>query len=532
MGADYKQLRLILHTKLTLDFRRGPSSFNTSGRKKQTFTTQLIIFVFLGLFISFGFFTIQSVLLNFTIAYAVIMVMLATTLISEFTSVLFDHRDNQIILVRPVNNRTLLLSRLLHIQFYVMYIALALSAISTLAIIFKYGLLTALFYLAGVLLCTWIAVLFTTLFYLLISKFVSGERFKDIITYVQIFLAVVIMGGYQLLPRMMEVDKITSFTMSVHGYTYLIPPAWLAAWVQLSIPSGISIQIILLAIPALVFALGGGILLVRFLSGDFTNILAQNAEGGMEAKKTTKKETINHIRGIYRLFCVSETEKTGWKLALSVTRRDRKFKQAVYPSYGFMLVMAVVMLRPDFNNLSDWYNQLSESARYLMVIFFGFFATNCVDQIRYTDTPEAAWVYKALPVKNPGHILSGAVKAMLVKYFIPVYTALTAISVYIWGMHILSLMLLGAVLVVSSTLVTLALQNMALPFTQPREMQQKGSNFLKVILGTAIMGVLIGVVYLASFLPVWVALVIGVLALAGNAFVFKYIRDMKFEMGG
>jgi hypothetical protein len=85
--------------------------------------------------------------------------------------------------------------------------------------------------------------------------------------------------------------------------------------------------------------------------------------------------------------------------------------------------------------------------------------------------------------------------------------------------------------VVSSTLVVLALQNMSLPFTQPREMQQKGSNFLKIILGTAIMGALIGVVYLASFMPVWVAYAIGVIALAGNALVFKYIREMKFEMG-
>jgi hypothetical protein len=483
------------------------------------------------MFISFGFFTIQSVMLNFTIAYAVIMVMLATTLISEFTSVLFDHRDNQIILVRPVNNRTLLLSRLLHVQFYVMYIALALSAISTIVTIFKYGALTALFYLVGVLLCTWIALLFTTLFYFLISKFVSGERFKDIITYVQIFLAVVIMGGYQLLPRMMEVENITNFTMNIYVYTYFIPPAWLAAWVQLSIPSGISAQIILLAIPAFVFAFGGGILLVRFLSGGFTNILAQNAEGSTETNKPVKKETTQPARGIYRLFCVSEYEKIGWKLALSITRRDRKFKQAVYPSYGFMLVMAVVMLRPDFNNLSGWYNQLSESARYLMVIFFGFFATNCVDQIRYTDTPEAGWVYKVLPVKSPGHILSGAVKAMLVKYFVPVYSLLTIVAVFIWGMHIIALMLLGAVLVVSSTLVVLALQNMSLPFTQPREMQQKGSNFLKIILGTAIMGALIGVVYLASFMPVWVPYAIAVLALACNAFVFKYIREMKFDMG-
>ncbi|HEX2936644.1 MAG TPA: hypothetical protein VHO72_14910, partial [Bacteroidales bacterium] len=62
LGADYDQLRLILHTKLTMDFRRVPSSLNTSGRSKQTFSKQLLIFSVLGIFISFGFFAIHDIL--------------------------------------------------------------------------------------------------------------------------------------------------------------------------------------------------------------------------------------------------------------------------------------------------------------------------------------------------------------------------------------------------------------------------------------------------------------------------------------
>lgn len=528
MGADYAQLRLLLHTKLTMDFRRVPSSLNTSGKSKQTFSRQLLIFSMLGIFISFGFFTIHDVLLNFTISYAIIMVMLCTNLISEFTSVLFDQRDNQIILVRPISNRTLLLSRLLHIQFYLMFIGLALSAISTIVTIVKFGVLAGVFYLIGVLLCTWISILFTSLFYILISKFVSGERFKDIITYVQIFLAIIIMGGYQLIPRMMDVDGIANFTMRIQPYTYFVPPAWLAAWVQLSMPKGISSQIVMLSIPAILFTAVGGMLLVRFLSGGFANILAQTGETTSVTKKN--KTGIKPATGIYRLFCVSAHEKTGWKLALAMTKRDRKFKQAVYPAYGFMIVMAIALLRPDFNNLSQWYIQLGESSRYLMFIFFGFFASNCVDQIRYTDTPEAGWVYKALPIAAPGHILSGAIKAVLIKHFVPIYVILITAATVIWGWHILPLMFLGAILIITATLISIIIQNIALPFTQPREMQQKGSNFLKIMLGTIIMGALIGFVYLASFFPGWVVYILGALALLGNVFIYKYIRGIKFIM--
>jgi ABC-2 type transport system permease protein len=529
MGADFEQLRIILQTKLTIDFRRGPSMYQASGKNKQTFATQLVIFVFLGLFISFGFFSINNLLLNFTIAYAIIMVMMATTLISEFTSVLFDHRDNLIILVRPVHNRTLLLSRLLHIQFYVLYIALALSAISTIITIFKYGILTALFYFIGICLSTWITLLITTLFYLLVSKVVSGERFKDIVNYVQIFLAVIVMGGYQFLPRMMEVDALKNYTMTLHGWTYLIPPAWLAAWVQLSISSGITLKIILLSLPAFIVALGGGVFVIRFLSGGFANILMQTAEGGSEPKKEIAKKA-KPASGFYRFFCVSELEKTGWKFVMSVTGRDRKFKQAVYPMYGLMVVMVFAMLRPNLNDFSGWIEQLSNSKRYLMFLFFGFFATSSLTQMQYTDTPEAGWVYKALPLDSPGHILSGAVKAMLIKFFVPLYTLITLMVLFIWGIHMFPLMVLGAILTILSALLTTLIQDTPLPFTQPREMQQKGANFIKAMLGMAIMGVLVGLVFLASFLPLWSICLLSAFVLWINTFVFKAMRRTTFGL--
>jgi hypothetical protein len=528
LGADFGQLEIILQTKLTLDFRRGPTMFQASAKKKQTFARQLFVYMFVGVFIALGFATINSLLLNFTIAFSVIMVMMATTLISEFTSVLFDDRDNQIILVRPISNRTLLLSRLLHIQFYILFIALALSVGTIVAALLKYGALTAFFFIIGIILLSWITILITTLFYFLISQFVNGELFKDIINYVQIFLAVIVMGGYQFLPRLMEMDALKNFTMTVHGSTFFIPPAWLAAWVQLSKPGELTGYIVLLSLPAFIFAIGGGILTIRFLSGGFSNILSQSTENEVLLKKESKSKS-NHVSGINRFFCVSELEKTGWNMVMAITRRDRKFKQAVYPLYGFMIVMAFAFLRPDVNNIAEWFQQLGESKRYLMFIFFGFFATSSITQMQYTDTPDAGWVYKALPITSPGHILSGAVKAMLVKFFVPMYSVLTIAVLFIWGIAILPLMVFGAVLIVSSTLITLTIQDTPLPFTQPREMQQKGSNFLKVMLGMLIMGVLVGFVYLASFLPAWSIYLLSVLALLANVLVFRDMRKTTFD---
>ncbi len=530
MGADYHQLRMILKTKLTIDFRRGPASMNSSSKKKQAFKLQLIFLAIMGLMIAIGFISIKDLLLNYTIAYSVLMVMLATNLIGEFTSVLFDPLENQIILVRPVNNRTLLLSRLLHILFYIMYIGLALSLISVIVTVFKYNLLTAVFYFIGTILCAWIAILLTVIFYFFISKIVTGEKFKDIISYVQISLSILVIGGYQLFPRLMELNGIGDYTMTIKNYTFFYPPAWLAAWVQLSNPNKITLDIIILAATGLLFSLVGGIFLVRFLAEGFTNILAVSSESSnVEIKKKSVKNNGITLSRIPRILCISETEKTGWKFATIVTRRDRKFKQAVYPSYGLMFILALLMLKPDFNNLSSWYNQLGESSRYLMVIFFSFFTTISIDQLKYTDTVESGWIYKALPVQKPGHILSGAVKAMLIKHFLPVYIILTVTVTIVWGTEIIPLMIMGAALVVLSTLITLLLQNKALPFTQPREMQQKTGNFVKMIIGLMVMGAIVGITYLVSTLPAWLIIVCTLVTLYCNSFAYKQIRKTTFQ---
>ena len=95
-GADFTQLQAILKAKLTADFRRKPASMG--GAKNNSFGLQIFFFALMGLFIGITIFSIKNILLCMTINYAFMIVMLTTTFISEFTSVLFDQRDNYILL--------------------------------------------------------------------------------------------------------------------------------------------------------------------------------------------------------------------------------------------------------------------------------------------------------------------------------------------------------------------------------------------------------------------------------------------------
>jgi len=528
LGADYQQLEILLRNKLTLDFRGEASSgFNSSKNKNQTFGKQLFIYSLLGVFIGTTLFSISDLLLNLTIIYAVIMVMLATNLINEFTSVLFDERENDILLPRPINNRTLLLFRLMHVQFYVGYIALALSLFAGIVLAVKQSVLISLMYFIGVGLSAWMTLLFTIFFYLALSKVVKGEKFKDFITYVQIALAIVIFGGYQLLPRIMDMEKTGQPIMSIHWWTYLIPPAWLAGFVKSFSFDAVHTEMFLLLVLAVVVPLVGAIVVVRFLSKGFGDILGQDViEKSTEAEKISVKEKLSERMG--RLFCVSKTESVGWRLAMQITRRDRKFKQSVYPLFGFIPVFAIVMLKPDWNDLLGSLEKMGDTKRYLFFIFLGFFTTSSITQLPFTDKPEAAWIYKALPFTKQGHILVGAVKAMLYKFFLPVYAFLILGAVLIWGIPVFPKMLLGGLLTVFMAQLLIVIQKMDMPFTQPRQMQQKGGNVLKVFLGMFFMGIVVGLVYLSSFLLNWIILLLSLVALGMIVLMNRFIRVRKF----
>lgn len=527
MGADDAQLEIILRTKLSLDFRRKPAMFNNSNGKNHSIGFQFAMYAIIGLFIGFGVFTIPDVLLNYTINFAVIMVMLSVMLISEFTSVLFDERDNHILLVRPVNERTLLLSRLLHIQFYVGLMGLALSAFTVIFTMIKLGIVSSLLYLLSVFACVWIVIIATTFFYLLLSRLVNDTKFKDIISYVQIVLAIIIMGGYQLLPRLMESDAVQEYSMSVHAYTFFIPPVWLAAVLKLSAAGTSDLQVVYLAITGVVFLLAGGYLLIRFLSKGFITTLTTASGASVSVHKESKGENVTMVgrkSSWLNFIYISEIEKQGRNLVNAITGRDRKFKQAVYPSIGMMLVMAFAFLRPDFNDLGAFVESLQDSRKYLFFIFFGFFAAVPVTNMTYTDTPEAGWIYKALPLTLPGHILTGAIKGVLVKYFIPTYAILIVAVLLIWGIQALPSMILGCLLTISSTILTTHIQKPGLPFTQPREMQQKGMNFIKVMLAFLIMGAIIAAVYFISMLPIWVVTLVCFGVVFFNVYCFRLLR--------
>ncbi len=237
LGVDYEKFRILLWVKLTVDNRQEKSMVQRKAKKEMSNSMLRVTFIYavMGVFLGLILLGIQSVFTSMVLVFSMVMVMTAVALISDFTSVLLDTTDNAILMPRPIDSRTMATARITHIVIYILMITLALTAASIIIGTIKFGPIFTVVFIFTLFFAVLFVVFLANVFYLLLMKISSGENFQNIILYFQILMAAFAMGSYQLLPRLIEMDALEGFTLPIRWWTYLLPPAWMAAPIDIAV---------------------------------------------------------------------------------------------------------------------------------------------------------------------------------------------------------------------------------------------------------------------------------------------------------
>ncbi|MBS2212112.1 hypothetical protein KEM09_11900 [Carboxylicivirga mesophila] len=526
LGVNERHFKVLLAAKLKMDFRRPPNSFQSAG-KKQTLIKQLFIYAFLGAIMLLSLYRIPDLMLQLSVFYAFLIVFAGTIMLTEFTSVLFDESENHVLLPRPVSSRTLLIVRLIHVLIYIGNITLSLSLPFSIYLAINYGFI-ALAFLLGVFLCAWFIMLLVVGIYMSLSRLVSASRFKDVLNYLQIGLAIIIMASYQLVPNFIEDANMEQLTFTHAWWTQLVPSVWFAGFVRFLSGMGEGNDVVLFLITIGVTILES-VILVRTLSSGFNAIIAESGAGTVTKKKEVIKVNAKQpwLEKVIDLLCVSSVEKMGWAFTMSHIKSDRKLKQQLYPMFAYSIIMVIVFLKPQVNNFGAYMAELGQSSKYLMFFLAGFFGTIGISIIPYTDTPKAAWIYEVASTNKKYHMQSGAIKAVLFTFFLPLYVLYLVPIIWIWGVSVLPHIILGASLSAALAILLVKLQKQPLPFSQAREMVNKGEYTLKMLLGMAMVGVIIGLVYLVSLAHIGLSIGLCVMMPFIIVLCYRLIRSQK-----
>lgn len=536
-GVDTAQLYEILKIKLMIDSRRPRSAFAKKNKDGKVRSPILISFftVLTGIFFGLTLFLNKMPYVGQTFYFSAFMVMMSLTLISDFTTVLVDTRDQFIILPRPVNDRTVAVSRILHISVYVLRLALLQGAAGLVMIGFIDGLLAIPVFFIQILEVTFMSIFLVNMVYLVLMKFVSPQRFKDIISYIQIGFSVLIFGAYYLLPRLINVSVLQHISILTHWYAYILPPVWITALNELLFHHGGGAGMVtsLLAIIGLIVPVAGLWLVAKVLAPGFNRRLTAIAtsDGNTTAAAGVKKERRSGLMDkIANLVAPDPVENAGFKITWKLSARTREFKMKVYPAFGYVpIYFLYFVLNGHGSSLSERWDNLVAGHNYIILLYLCSFVLAIVlGQVSMSEKYKSAWVYYTTPISEPGKILSGMYKAILIIYFVPYCVVLSVIIIAIWGPSAINDIILAmSVSTIYGLLMALFLVK-GLPFSKPVIIKQSGGRFIVSMMTMAFLGGIgVGHYFLMKWeIVIWILIVPFLLI---NWVMFHYYKKTSWE---
>ena len=542
LGVDFNQLKNIVAVKLTMDARRQSAATMRGWNKKDDasnrFTVALVILGFFGGFMSVFIAITPTPYIGFSFFFSFAMMMCIMTLISDYSAVLLDTADSVILLPRPVNSQTLFWSRMTHIGLFIGQIVFALMLIPLIVVGFKFGILAVVVFFILMILATLFALFLTTILYLLAIRYVSEEKLKDFINYLQIGMAVFFYAGYQILPRLIDFKNISDSTLTPSWWHLFIPPMWMSGTLDSVITGNFEgIRLVFVALSGIA-PLGGMWLMSRYFSGGFSDKLT-----ALATDYTTKSETstpsvsdkkTGFMHHLSAWVTTNAVERGAFQLVWLQLSRDRKLKLRLYPQLVYGFVMFIVILMPfskkgESFNLADIIESLSASRIYVILIYMSSLGLMTIaTTIAYSDDFKAAWIYYALPIKRPGEILSGSFKAQMFKFFIPFFTIYAAIILFIWGFKVVDDLVFGLFNILLFSLTNLILDKPKLPFSEMATGNSQGGNSAFMIVSMLIFMVIGGVHFLLTRIPYAVAIAVPFQLLA-LYFLLKSYKEITWK---
>lgn len=523
-GVDYKVMRKLLQVKLTMDGRRVPTIFSQNAKKENKeknnqYIKSLWVYVLFGLFLIPFVLMGDNYLFQMSLFYGIFTFFVMTSMISDFSSVLLDIRDRNILFPKPVSRKTISTAKMVHVTIYLSFLTIALTGIPLIVGLFKNGPLFFLLAAVNIILIDLLVVGLTALIYLSILRFFDGEKLKDIINYVQIGLSLMIMVGYQLLIRSFEfIDLTVSFQPK--WWQVFIFPMWYGANMEMLLKGAFEPVYLLFSALSLLIPILSIWIYMKF-TGTFEQSLQKLAYQGKA--KVTKQNKAGQI--LLNIICRSPEERAFFRFAGRMMKNERDFKLKAYPSLGFSIVIPFIFI---INTLREDFAQLSDSKSYITIYFSLIIIPTIMIILKYSGKYKGAFIYRVAPLKSLKPVFSGTIKAFIIKLYLPVYFMLSVLFLFLFGAGILPDLIAVFISACLYAVICFMVLKKALPFSESfDEYSQNGNS--AIIFGLMLfVALLAGLHFASTFLPYGIYLYLGICSI-GLVIIWRLAFNVTWE---
>ncbi|WP_040298804.1 hypothetical protein, partial [Arcticibacter svalbardensis] len=295
----------------------------------------------------------------------------------------------------------------------------------------------------------------------------------------------------------------------------ILPPVWIASLHELAMHfrSATSLTVFY-SVLALVAPIVSLIFVVKVLAPGFNQKLSAISSSGEEGTAISSEgqgASKGLMNAIAKRIAPDPIENAGFKITWLLSSRYRDFKVKVYPSFAFVPVYFVYF---GFINvkgsLSERWDQLMAGDKYILALYLtSLILTTVMQHVSMTEKYKASWIYFTTPQQQPGKILAGMFKAVIIKFYLPYFAVVSVLSGVLWGPKVINDLLLAFMVGIVFGILVALFQVKGLPFSQPVNIK-KGGKIFKTF-GVMLVPMLFGFLhyYTARWeWAIWIAVVI------------------------
>lgn len=491
IGVDGPTLRVLLHASLTAQARGGSSEVGPTARRFLDLGISITFISFFGLLI--GLYEALFVPIEGAAGVLAGSVLMANALMTlqGFSAILFERETASFVSGRPLDDRTVLVSRLLPSAVMNAMLLLAFLLPQLVAIGIRHG------WLPGFALSVVIAALGSLLgFAIVLAVFVialrcvPADRFKEILGRVQIGIALLTFVGPQLYMALQQSRDRASSGIDFGPLAKLYPPTWysdmMAVAAGMDRPDGwVSIVVGIVVPCALTFVAiwaARGRFVAAMLAPDATTTRVRRQSPGILDRLAPR-------------FTRSSVERAGYSLCAALQFRERVALLSILQGTLMGLVFSMQFGRDP----RDAYLAGLPFLPYA----FGFAVPSIATALSRSQNHDASWVVHASPVPSVQPILTGALRATMVRFCFVPSAIFSVIMGCLDGWRAGATALVAAIGAAAAGLTALRKFHYSVPFSQPVRPGEVGLSLLKAIL--TLSGVMLLLVVHRLVADAWVA---------------------------
>lgn len=510
LGVDYDDMRLILSTKLTIDSRKTYNLLNNQQVQKSSnqYKIMQIIYAVIGFFMMIIILMNKNTFVSMAIYFSMFIFLMLTTFISDFSSVILDVKDNEILATRGISLKTLNASKISHIMIYIINISIILSGFSLIAST-KYGVVFLLIFLIEILLVDIFMIIVSGLFYLLILKLFDGEKLKDAISIIQIVVTILFSFAYIVVTDLSKsINLFENIDLDV--ISYLLPPFWFAAPLEI-IATGNKNQILLiLSLLALVVPVISVLIYIKLTPVFEKKLQKLNNEG---SSKTKRK--YNLTMKLSKIICKDKEERIFFNFVSKIIRNDRNFKFRVYPLIGVKY-----NIFPLFFSLDRHANHIN-SYIFLFLYICLMMIPTIIIALKYSENYNASYIYKTIHIKNKMAVHKAAIKACLANIIIPIYLIQSIIFMCFFKVNIIQHLVVIFLVSILITIITFKMLKKDMPFSLQINLLKKNEGIVENYLIFVLIIIMAGIHFLISIISPLAVNIYIIVILIINIALFK-----------